>query len=156
MHLFDIPIEILAGLFANYLTIQDLSIIDVATCNGRDRTRLFEVLSHPDCVLMDFKMLTKQKLAWLLARNASVNRLEIRKIAWNGKDFDHKNFLKIATKLRILVMDGSSNILPCDIFLRCFEREEEEPLPPCPPRERSRSHGHTPRNLVRKRHKQLS
>lgn len=155
MHLFDIPVEILVELFTKYLTIQDISVVDVATCNDKVRPLFLEVLSHPDCVLMDCKILTKQKLAWLLARNACVNRLELRKVIWNEKDFEDKNFLKIASKVRILVVDGSSNILPCDIFLRCFEGEEEQLLPPCPSRERSRSHGHTPRNLVRKRHKQL-
>jgi hypothetical protein len=49
-HLFNpIPREIICEILSNYLSLQDISLLDAAMCNKRGRPGFLEIIGSVDC-----------------------------------------------------------------------------------------------------------
>jgi hypothetical protein len=74
---FSLPKEILSRIFCKYLSIQDISHLDIAICNHRNRPSFLECVGSVACVWPGDKErpLGFKEICWMSARNIKVRLL---------------------------------------------------------------------------------
>lgn len=74
---FSLPNEILCRIFSRYLSIQDISLFDIAICNHRNRPAFLEYVGSVACIWLGDKerQLSYKEISWMYSRKIKVRNL---------------------------------------------------------------------------------
>jgi hypothetical protein len=112
-----VPKEILCQIFSQYLSVHDISNLDIAVCNNTKRIGFLKIIGSSACIWHgdENKKFGYKGIFWLNSRNMKIRRIKCNRIPANRLTCSHDN----------IADDMAKKIAGFGIYLECLSIDKQ-------------------------------